>query len=184
MDVRTAEGAFIGCGYYHPQMDIAGRILSRDPNEAIDVAFLRGRLRQAASLRDVINPELTNAFRLVHAEGDGLPGLVIDAYAGWLVMQISTAGMERLRDQLVQALIEELQPPGILLRTDSGGREREGLRREPSSVAYGEVPELIEIRENDLRFQVDVWRGQRRACFSISARSGKPCKNMPQAAVS
>ncbi len=165
VDVRTAEGAFLGCGYYHPQMDIAVRILSRDPNEAIDVAFLRKRLRQAASLREMINREHTNAFRLIHAEGDGLPGLAIDSYADWLVAQISTAGMERLREQLVQALMEELQPRGILLRNDSSGREREGLRREPPVVAYGEVPEVIEIRENDLRFQVDVWQGQKTGLF-------------------
>lgn len=165
VDVRTAEGAFLGCGYYHPEMDIAVRILSHDPNEAIDVAFLRRRLRQAAGLRDVINREQTNAFRLVHAEGDGLPGLVIDCYADWLVVQISTAGMERLRDLLIQALVEELQPRGILLRNDSGGREREGLHRGPPEVAAGEVPEVIEIRENGLRFQVDVWRGQKTGLF-------------------
>jgi 23S rRNA (cytosine1962-C5)-methyltransferase len=126
---------------------------------------LRKKLRQAASLRDVINPELTTAFRLVHAEGDGLPGLVIDAYADWLIVQISTAGMERLRGPLVQALAEELQPRGILLRNDSGGREREGLHRGPPVVTAGAVPEMIEIRENSLRFQVDVWRGQKTGLF-------------------
>jgi 23S rRNA (cytosine1962-C5)-methyltransferase len=165
VDVRTAEGAFIGCGYYHPEMDIAVRILSHDPNETIDTAFLRRRLSQAASLRDVINREHTNAFRLVHAEGDQLPGLVVDSYADWLVVQISTAGMERLRDLLVQALAEELQPRGILLRNDSSGREREGLHRGPPIVAYSEVPAVIEIRENDLRFQVDVWQGQKTGLF-------------------
>jgi 23S rRNA (cytosine1962-C5)-methyltransferase len=165
VDVRTAEGAFLGCGYYHPEMDIAVRILSHDPDEAIDVAFLRRRLRQAACLREVINREHTNAFRLVHAEGDVLPGLVVDAYADWLVVQISTAGMERLRDLVIQALAEELQPRGILLRNDTGGREREGLHRGPPVVAYGKVPEIIEIHENDLRFQVDVWRGQKTGLF-------------------
>jgi 23S rRNA (cytosine1962-C5)-methyltransferase len=165
VDVRTAEGAFVGCGYYHPSMDIAVRLLSHRPDEAIDGAFLRQLLRHAASLRDVINRQQTNALRLVHAEGDGLPGLVVDAYADWLVAQISTAGMERLRDLLVQALIEEMHPRGILLRDDASGREREGLPRGPPIVAHGDVPALIEIRENSLRFQVDMWHGQKTGLF-------------------
>ncbi len=93
VDVRTAEGAFIGRGYYHPQMDIAVRLLTRNPDEELDAAFLRRMLRQAARLRAALDPDSTNAFRLVNSEGDGLPGVVIDSYAGYLVVQISTAGM-------------------------------------------------------------------------------------------
>ena len=165
VDVRTAEGAFIGRGYYHPQMDIAVRLLTRDPEEAIDVAFLRRMIRQAARLREALNRDETNAFRLVNSEGDGLPGVVIDSYAGVLVAQISTAGIERLREPLVQALVEEVQPRGVLLRGDTSSRTREGLRREPPTVAAGEVPEQIEIREHGLRFQVDPWQGQKTGFF-------------------
>ncbi len=165
VDVRTAEGAFIGRGYYHPQMDIAVRLLSRDPDEVIDAAFLRGAIRRAARLRAGLDHDRTNAFRLVNSEGDDLPGAIVDSYAGYLVVQISTAGMERLRDPLIQALVEEMQPRGVLLRGDASGRAREGLRREPPAVVAGEVPEQIEIREHGLRFLVDPWHGQKTGFF-------------------
>jgi 23S rRNA (cytosine1962-C5)-methyltransferase len=165
VDVRTGEGAFIGRGYYHPQMDIAVRLLTRNPDEEIDAAFLRRMIRQAARLREALNPEQTNAYRLVNSEGDGLPGVIIDNYAGYLVVQISTVGMERLREPLVQALVEEVQPRGVLLRDDASGRAREGLRREAPTVAAGEVPAQMEIREHGLRFLVDPWQGQKTGFF-------------------
>lgn len=165
VDVRTGEGAFIGRGYYHPQTDIAVRLLTRDPEEAIDVAFLRRAIRRAATLREAFDRDRTNAFRLINAEGDFLPGVIVDSYAGFLVVQISTAGMERLREPFVQALAEELQPRGILLRNDASSRTREGLRREGPEVAFGEVPERIEIREHGLRFLIDAWQGQKTGFF-------------------
>ncbi len=165
VDVRTAEGAFIGRGYYHPQTDIAVRLLTRDVDEAIDLTFLRRAIRKATRLREALDQDRTNAFRLINSEGDGLPGVVVDSYAGYLVAQISTAGMERLRGPLIQALVEEMQPRGVLLRNDVSGRAREGLRREPPEVAAGEVPEQIEIREHGLRFLVDPWQGQKTGFF-------------------
>jgi 23S rRNA (cytosine1962-C5)-methyltransferase len=165
VDVRTAEGAFVGRGYYHPQTDIAVRLLSRDADEAIDVDFLRRAIRRAARLREALDRDRTNAFRLVNSEGDGLPGAIIDNYAGYLVVQLSTAGMERLREPLVQALVEEMQPCGVLLRSDASSRAREGLPRETPTVAAGEVPEQIEIREHGLRFQVDMRLGQKTGFF-------------------
>ncbi len=165
VDVRTAEGAFIGCGYYHPGTDIAVRLLTRSADEIIDRDFLRRAIRRAARLRAAFDPAQTNAFRLINAEGDHLPGVVVDAYAGALVVQISTVGMERLKEPLVQALIEEIEPRGILLRNDVSARAREGLRREPPEVAAGEVPDVLEIREHGLRFLVDVWQGQKTGFF-------------------
>jgi 23S rRNA (cytosine1962-C5)-methyltransferase len=146
-------------------MDIAVRLLTRNPDETIDAAFLRRTIRQAARLRETLNREETNAFRLVNSEGDGLPGLIVDSYAGYLVAQISTAGMERLREPLVQALVEEMQPRGVLLRNDASGRAREGLQRESPTVAAGEAPEQVEIREHGLRFLVDPWQGQKTGFF-------------------
>ncbi len=165
VDVRTAEGMFIGCGYYHPQTDIAVRLLTRDPDETIDGDFLRRGIRRAARLREALDRDRTNAFRLINSEGDDLPGVIVDSYAGYLVVQLSTAGMERLREPLMQALVEEMQPRGVLLRADASGRAREGLRREPPAVVAGEVPEQIEIREHGLRFLVDPWHGQKTGFF-------------------
>lgn len=165
VDVRTGEGAYLGRGYYNPQTDIAVRLLTRQPDEAIDVAFLRRAVRRAAALRQAFDRARTNAYRLINAEGDYLPGVIVDDYAGYLVVQISTAGMERLREPFVQALAEEIQPRGILLRNDTGSRAREGLSRTAPEVAYGEVPEQIEIDEHGLRFLVDPRLGQKTGFF-------------------
>src|SRR5438128_11086854 len=90
VDVKSATGQFVARGYYNPQTDIAIRILTRDMDQSIDLDFFRRRLRAAIALRQVFVPEQTNAYRLVHAEGDGLPGLVVDRYADILVVQIHT----------------------------------------------------------------------------------------------
>ena len=87
----------------------------------------------------------TNAYRLIHAEGDGLPGLVVDRYADTLVMQIHTAGMERLRPLLIESLLQETGVKGILLRNDSQSRRREGLEVEVPVVVAGEVPDRVDI---------------------------------------
>src|SRR5260370_35529571 len=103
VDVKSSTGQFVARGYYNPQTDIAIRILTRDSDEAIDYDFMRGRLRSAAALRQVFDPDNTNAYRLVNAEGDGLPGLIVDAYAEILVAQIYTLGIDQLRPLTIEA---------------------------------------------------------------------------------
>jgi 23S rRNA (cytosine1962-C5)-methyltransferase len=165
VDVKSATGEFVARGYYNPQTDIAIRILTRDPEEAIDAEFLRRRVRAAVALRQVFDPAVTNAYRLLHSEGDGLPGVVVDRYADILVVQLHTAGMERLCPQLLEVLTQETGVRGILLRNDSTSRRREGLELEAPSIVYGEVPEQVMIRENGLQFRVDPWQGQKTGFF-------------------
>lgn len=165
LDVKSATGQFVARGYYNPQTDIAIRILTRDKQEEIDQDFVRRRIRQALALRDVFDPAYTNAYRLIHAEGDGLPGLVVDRYADMLVMQIHTAGMERLRPLLVEGLWQETGVKGILLRNDGQARRREGLEVEGPVVVAGEVPESVDICENGVKFSVDLWQGQKTGFF-------------------
>lgn len=165
VDVKSATGQFVARGYYNPQTDIAIRILTHDPEEAIDVEFLRRRVQRAQELRQVFDPAETNTYRLIHSEGDGLPGLVVDRYADILVVQISTAGMEKLRPLLLDALMEETGARGILMRNDVQSRRREGLEPEEPTIVAGEVPELVTVRENGVQFQVDVWRGQKTGLF-------------------
>src|SRR5713226_8629742 len=119
VDIKSATGQFVARGYYNPHTDIAIRILTHDAEEPIDAAFLRRRIHSAVALRHVFNPNQTNVYRLVNSEGDGLPGLVVDRYADILVAQIHTAGMERLRPLLLDALMEETGVRGLLLRNDS-----------------------------------------------------------------
>jgi 23S rRNA (cytosine1962-C5)-methyltransferase len=165
LDVKSATGQFVARGYYNPQTDIAIRILTHDVHEEIDQDFLRRRIRRALVLRDVFDPACTNAYRLIHSEGDGLPGLVIDRYADILVVQIQTAGMERLRPLLIESLLQETDAKGILLRNDSQSRRREGLDVEESMVVAGEVPDHVDICENGVRFSVDLWQGQKTGFF-------------------
>ena len=165
VDVKSATGQFVARGYYNPHTDIAIRILTHDPGEAIDEAFLRRRIRGAVELRQIFDPNQTNMYRLIHAEGDGLPGLVVDRFADILVAQIHTAGMERLWPLLPDALMEETGVRGLLLRNDSQARRREGLEIEEPAIAAGEVPAQVAVRENVVQFLVDPWQGQKTGFF-------------------
>lgn len=165
VDVKSATGQFVARGYYNPRTDIAIRVLTRDSDEAIDFAFLRRRIRSALELRQMFDPDSTNAYRLINAEGDGLPGLVVDRYAEILVAQVHTLGMERLSEQVIAALAEETGARGILLRNDGQARRREGLEVEEPVVAVGGVPTRVAIRENGVLFQVDPWEGQKTGFF-------------------
>ena len=165
VDVKSATGQFVARGYYNPHTDIAIRILTHDAGEAIDEAFLRQRIRGAVELRQIFDPDQTNMYRLIHAEGDGLPGLVVDRFADILVAQIHTAGMERLRPLLIDALMEETGVRGLLLRNDSQSRRREGMEIEEPAAAAGEVPAQVAVRENRVQFLVDPWQGQKTGFF-------------------
>ena len=165
VDVKSSTGQFIARGYYNPQTDIAIRVLTREVDEAIDLDFFRRRVCSAAELRQVFDPDNTNAYRLINAEGDGLPGLVVDRYAEILVVQVHTFGMERLRPLVVDALIEETGARGILLRNDGQARRREGLEVEEPLVAAGAVPTQVAVRENGVLFVVDPWQGQKTGFF-------------------
>src|SRR2546421_1459109 len=165
VDVKSATGQFVARGYYNPRTDIAIRILTHDPGEPIDSAFLRQRIRSAVALRQIFDPDQTNIYRLIHSEGDGLPGLVVDRFADILVAQIHTAGMERLWPLLLDALMEETGVRGLLLRNDSQSRRREGLEIEEPAAAAGEVPAQGAVRENRVQFVVDPWQGQKTGFF-------------------
>ncbi len=165
VDVKSAKGQFVARGYYNPNTDIAIRILTYNHEEAIDATFLQQRIRSALELRQVFDPALTNTYRLIHSEGDGLPGLVVDRYADVLVMQIHTAGMEKLRLAIINALMQETGAQGLLLRNDSQSRRREGLEIEEPVVGAGEVPSQVIVRENGVQFFVDCWQGQKTGMF-------------------
>lgn len=165
LDLKDARGQFIARGYYNNRTDIVIRILTRKSDELIDVDFFRKRIRHAMEARISLNTEQTNAYRLINAEGDGLPGLIVDRYADIMVVQIHTLGMEQLRPVVVEALVAETGTKGVLIRNDSQSRRREGLHLEQPTVAFGEVPPRVEIIENGIRFLVDPWEGQKTGFF-------------------
>jgi 23S rRNA (cytosine1962-C5)-methyltransferase len=165
LDVKSSTGQFVARGYYNSKTDIAIRILTHNVDEEINDHFLRQRVRTALEGRQVFDPAQTNAYRLIHADGDGLPGLVVDRYANILVAQIHTMGMQQLFPRLVTPLMEETGAHGMLSRNDSQARRREGLELEEPAIVAGVVPTQIRIRENGVQFQVDPWRGQKTGFF-------------------
>jgi 23S rRNA (cytosine1962-C5)-methyltransferase len=162
VDVQTAGGDWLARGYYNPRSQITVRLLTWEPSEEIDAAFWRGRLVAAFALRGVLAlGEGTTAYRLVFAESDGLPGLVVDHYGEWLVLQSLTLGIEPWKPMLTELLMELLQPRGVYERSDVDVRAQEGLPPTTGSLAGEAPPGEIIILENKLRFQVDVLRGHK-----------------------
>jgi 23S rRNA (cytosine1962-C5)-methyltransferase len=162
VEIQDFRGAPLGAGYVNPRSLIAARLVSRDASRPLDGALLRGRLSRALALRERIFP--SPFYRLAFGEGDGLPGLVVDRFGEVVVAQLTTAGMERLREEVVMALEEVVAPRGILLRNDIPGRALEGLPRYVE-VARGEVPEEVELEENGVRFRAPVASGQKTGWF-------------------
>jgi SAM-dependent methyltransferase (EC 2.1.1.-) len=159
--VEDAHGTPLGVGYVNPHSLLAARLLDPDPRVVPDAAWFGDRLRAALALRERLYEH--PFYRLVYGEGDGLPGLVIDRYGDVLVVQINTAGMDRLRPALEAALTAEIAPRGILWRLDTAARTAEGL---PSTVEEsGEVPERATVVEGGLEFAVDLRGGQKTGWF-------------------
>jgi len=155
--IQSAVGKTLGSGYVNPHSLICARLLTRRPRTVIDAAFFERRLRSAMQLRDSLF-EHSN-YRLVYGESDGLPGLVIDRYGDVLVVQITTAGMEAVRELLLEVLNRVLAPGGILLRNDTPVRALEGLSQDPEVI--GEVPETVILEEGGVRFEVPLAAGQK-----------------------
>ncbi|NJL94531.1 MAG: class I SAM-dependent rRNA methyltransferase [Anaerolineae bacterium] len=149
---------FLARGLWSTQSEIRLRVLTWD-DEPIDETFWRGRIQQALDLRGPVPPG--QARRLINAENDYLPGLVVDQYGEWLVLQALTAGMEAHKDMLSAILGDMLRPRGIYERSDVDIRRREGLK-DATGVLWGEAPPpLVEIQENGLRFWVDLLHGHK-----------------------
>ena len=137
-------------------------MLQREINTVIDEAFFMQRITSALHLRE----RLFNQpyYRLVYGESDNLPGLIIDRYGDTLVAQINTAGMEQLLPLIQQALQKIIQPRAILLRNDSGARKLENLP-EYIKPLLGEPPAQILLEENHIKFQTNIWEGQKTGWF-------------------
>jgi len=163
-DVLDWRGEWLARGLYSPKSQIRVRILTWE-REEIDRAFFTRRLSRAAALRERCLSPYTNGCRLVNGEGDFLPGLVVDRYNDFLVCQFFTAGMDRLKGVVVDALLSLFPLKGIYERSEGGVREEEGLLPAVGVMAGEEPPELIEIEENQLRFLVDIRAGQKTGFF-------------------
>jgi 23S rRNA (cytosine1962-C5)-methyltransferase len=157
-EFRTHDSQFIGRGSFNPKTLIAGRIFTRRDNDRIDAGFLRARLRDALALRETLVDE--PHYRLIHAEADGLPGLIVDRFGPHFSLQRNTAGMDRLGSLVEAALVDLFAPKSIVLRNDSAARAVEGLSRE-ITIVRGVGGEPIEVRENGLNWFADLHGGQK-----------------------
>ena len=162
VDVRDSQGNFLARGYYNPRSQIRVRLLAWDESQTIDADWWQTRILLAARRRHALTVDpYTNCYRLVHAESDGLPGLVVDRYDQWLVIQSLTLGIERRKDMIVEALSALEDVRGVYQRADVDVRSLEGLDAE-SGLLWGEhPPPLVEVIENGHRFLVDVLGGHK-----------------------
>jgi 23S rRNA (cytosine1962-C5)-methyltransferase len=161
--VRVASGArTLGTAHYSAASQITLRMLSHGVEQNEANLFL-DRLSLAVSLRAQVVRN-TDAYRLVHAEGDGLPALIVDRYADYLVLQALDQGMDRATPLIVDALQNLLAPAGILARNDASVRTQEALPRE-SRILTGNIPEAVAIQMNGLRFHADLQHGMKTGVF-------------------
>jgi len=157
--VFTRDGEAIGLAAYSPDSQIVARMWTFQPDAVIDAAFFKKRIAAAVSARPTFAD--TNAWRLVHGESDGLPGLVVDRYDNTLVAQLTTAGAEHWRETIADALVEVTGVANILERSDVDVRELEGLQPRVG-ILRGTVPETpANIRENGVQLSVDLWQGHK-----------------------
>jgi 23S rRNA (cytosine1962-C5)-methyltransferase len=162
--VRVAgpRGKTIGYALYSDRSEIALRVFSRSAEPPAETLW-RERLLAAFDYREGLSIDST-AYRLVHGEADRLPGLVVDKYADYLVVQALTQGMDRLLPELTAILVGVVKPAGILARNDPRVRLLEGLEQRVD-VLHGDVPRTIEIRESHIAYSVDPYRGQKTGLF-------------------
>ncbi len=163
VSVADERGKPMGTALWSPRSEIALRLLDRDPEARIDRGWWEQRLARALAVRAPLEGQ-TNAYRLVHGEGDGLPSLVVDRFDRWLVVQLLSAGLEACRDDIVAALLDLVRPEGILARNDPAVRTREGLPREVT-VLHGEVPDTVTVDEHGVRYLAAPRTGQKTGAF-------------------
>jgi 23S rRNA (cytosine1962-C5)-methyltransferase len=163
VDFVRDKGDFAARGYYNPRPQLVGRVMTLKPDDKIERFFIFHKIENALVHRNKLFSK--PFYRLIHAESDAMPGLVVDRYGDVAVVQVNTAGMEKLYPHIETALKALLQPRAIVLRSDAAAREMEGLEQK-SGVVFGELADkIVQIEENDVTFAVDVLEGQKTGWF-------------------
>jgi 23S rRNA (cytosine1962-C5)-methyltransferase len=161
--VHDQRGKPIGWALWSPTSEISLRLLDREPQARIDAAWWRERIVQAASRREPLR-SATDAYRVIHAEGDGCPSLIADRYGDYVVLQLLSAGLEACRAEIVAGIYAALTPAGVLARNDPPVRAREGLPRTVEELA-GVVPREVEVTEHGIRYLAAPHEGQKTGAF-------------------
>lgn len=160
----TCDNEILGTGYYNSRTDIAVRMLSRR-DETVDEGFFVRLFERLKAERAAWLPGDTDAWRVAFAEADGCPGLIVDHYAGHLVFQLHTKGMDLLRTPILNALVQVHQPQAVIERSDLAVRRMEGMVDQPVGVVYGKCDGEVTFRENGRTFIADLLKGQKTGFF-------------------
>ncbi len=160
--VYNSKNQFIGKGFLNTSSKIFVRVLSRIEHEVIDEEFFRSIIVRSNQSR--LDLGYKNSYRVLFGEADGIPGLIVDKYDEYLSMQVLSLGIDLRKDMFIKLLVELFHPKGIYERSDVPVRKKEGLPLF-KGVVYGEVPELIRIKENALNMDVDIISGQKTGSF-------------------
>lgn len=163
--VVSADGQFLAWGAHSPSSQIRVRIWTFDPREQVDSCFFRIRLERAISLRRQLLGSGMTTLRLVNAESDGLPGLVVDKYGGFLVCQFLAAGAEFFKREIIDQLTVLLQPEGIYERSEAEARKKEGLEAVAGLLYGAEPPEYLEVEQDGTKCLVDIRRGHKTGMY-------------------
>ncbi|NPB06144.1 MAG: class I SAM-dependent rRNA methyltransferase [Aquificae bacterium] len=174
--VRDVSGKFLGYGYINPDVNIAVRLLSFDKDKPLTEELIRERIKEAYEYRKRLYIN-SNAYRLVHSEGDLLPGLIVDVYGEYLAVEFTTYGMNLYREAVLETLIELLKPAGIYEKVNETAKRVEGLPVE-EGVLYGEVPEEVVIWEHDLKYYINIPQGQKTGFFLDQRNARKFVRNL------
>jgi 23S rRNA (cytosine1962-C5)-methyltransferase len=161
--VRDDRGRWLGVALWSPSSEISLRLLDRDPDAVVDESWWNDRLGRAIARRAGLH-EVTTAYRVVHAEGDGLPALICDRYDRWLVVQLLSAGIDAFRQVIVDTLVRQTGVAGVLARNDVPLRAKERLPRE-TVLLHGDVPREVVITEHGVRYAAAPWSGQKTGAF-------------------
>lgn len=173
VQVRDAGGNFLAHGLLNRHSQIVVRLMNWRQDEAPDAAFWRRRIERALAGRAALAADpATDAYRLVHAEADGLPGLIVDRYGEYLVLQFLILGMERRKEEIANLLVELAAPAGIWERSDAPVRAKEGLPPAVGLLRPVPPPERLEVLENGLRFLTDLTGGQKTG-FYLDQRANR-----------
>lgn len=171
--VYSSKMEKLGCAAFSPQSSIAARFWTFDPDETVDEAFLFQKLHAAWHARQVLHADpQTTAYRVVHSESDGIPGLVVDRYSDWLVVQFTSAGAEYWRETVTRLLQQVTGLEQIYERSDVEVRSLEGLPERTGFLAGGEPPQHITILENGIQYLVDIQHGHKTG-FYLDQRSNR-----------
>jgi 23S rRNA (cytosine1962-C5)-methyltransferase len=161
--IEGPDGQPLGRGLYHPHVTLALRVLTRDPNEEIDAAFFERRFRQARALREdsLRIPEVSNSYRLIHAESDGISGMMVDVFGEVIRVDAFSAGIARLEAPIRAGLEAVFPGKSVVFRGDARSEDLEGFRVDPRQ----EDPDSCKVEEHGVRFHVDLRAGHKTGFF-------------------